>query len=196
MKCSSASASFPGGFPLSFGVILIVMWRSSCCMLRGRIVPAARGRLRPAAANCAVKRMPATAQRRRGVQPAAGRRCYRAWQSPAGDVGGDEAPRMTTAVACRAERCKDHLRDRQRLGVRDGQRATTAPPIAAKRRAAPPWNCSCGGPPWRTTSTSRHSTPRECRCRAPSSPLPWRRTGRRNGSPDRGGACSTRSRRR
>ena len=35
------------------------------------------------------------------------------------------------------------------------------PPIAANRRAAPPCNCSCGGPPRRTTSTSRHSTPCE-----------------------------------
>jgi transcriptional regulator with XRE-family HTH domain len=34
-------------------------------------------------------------------------------------------------------------------------------PIAVKRRAAPPDNRSCGGPPWRNTSMSFHSTPRE-----------------------------------
>ena len=35
------------------------------------------------------------------------------------------------------------------------------PPIAANRRPAPPCNWSCGGPPRRTTSTSRQSTPCE-----------------------------------
>ena len=35
------------------------------------------------------------------------------------------------------------------------------PPICSKRRRAAPCNRSCGGPAWRTTSTSFHSTPRE-----------------------------------
>ena len=46
--------------------------------------------------------------------------------------------------------------------MRDGEQRAARAASPRNAAAAPPVNRSCGGPPWRNTSMSFHSTPREC----------------------------------
>src|SRR4029077_2759803 len=95
VKCSSASASFPGGLPLSFGVILIVIvavpsWRQAHRRRASRVPACPRGRVAG----------------RPGVEGVYGRRC-----TLGGDGGVWSGRRTPTRVASGAE--EEDLGERQ-----------------------------------------------------------------------------------
>ena len=131
MKCSSASASLPAGaFVFSFGMMVISM-ASSASSGRGgkRRAQTAGGGLSPElAASAPLPPMGVSADRR-------------------------AVPRTTTAVAAgalqsRIKRTWAMESSREWVSVKSDFVA----PSAVKRASAPAWNCSCGGPWWRTTS--------------------------------------------
>ena len=183
MKCSSASASLPGGLPLSFGVILIVTVTAPCSFA-----------VTLAASRQGIKEMPGRRCRGRVAATLLARCGLMAVGGIADAAPGASARRRgTTTARCSAAE-EQHLGERQRVGMRDGQQRRAAadrrePPRGAAvklqlRRAA-----AARRP--RRRATAR---PASGRCRAPSSPLPSRRSARRNEWPARAGACSTRFR--
>ncbi len=145
VKCSSASASLPGGVPLSLGTILMVIVSAP---LTGRLAPPERARRVPpfAARRCVREsHWDGSSCRRDPI----GRRILQTIAGP-GSVtcGCGQSPSSSTCAMASASECV-------MLSSVDCTR------IRCACAAAPPCNRSCGGPNVRNTSMSFQSTPRE-----------------------------------